>query len=113
MLPFYLAVSAIYGGLAYATNSILPGIVMHAGGDIWALTRLWTTGKPDWQLSPVPSGLIWETDIDPAFVTSVVAFIVLAGAATWAYIGVARAARSELTAGSSEEHPPPASTPAR
>jgi membrane protease YdiL (CAAX protease family) len=103
MLPFYLAVSAIYGGLAYATNSILPGVVMHAGGDIWSLTRLWTTGKPDWQLSPAPSGLIWETGIDPAFVTSVAAFIILAGVATWAYIGVARAARSEEEESSRQE----------
>ena len=97
MLPFYIAVSAIYGGLAYATNSILPGIVMHAAGDIWSVTRLWITGKPDWQLSPAPSALLWETGIDPAFVTSLAAFLVLAAAATWAIAGVAHAARAEQT----------------
>jgi hypothetical protein len=32
-LPFYFAISPIYGGLAYATNSILPGMALHAGGD--------------------------------------------------------------------------------
>lgn len=98
MIPFYMAVSAIYGGLAYATNSILPGIVMHVGGDIWSLTRLWITGKPDWQLSPVSSAPIWQTGIDPGFVTSLLAFLVLASVATWAYVGVARAVRAEAAA---------------
>src|SRR5688572_20641492 len=48
MMPFYVAVAAIYGGLAYATNSILPGLVLHAVGDVFSLTRLWTTGQPEW-----------------------------------------------------------------
>ena len=95
ILPFYLAVSAIYGGLAYATNSILPGMVLHAGGDIWSLTRQWMTGQPSWQLAPPQSALIWQTGIDAAFVTSIVAFLLLAAVATWAIVGVTHAARAE------------------
>ena len=52
MLPYYLAVAAVYGGLAYATNSILPAVVLHAGGDVFSLTRLWMTGQPEWQVPP-------------------------------------------------------------
>ena len=94
MLPFYLAVSAVYGGLAYATNSILPGMLLHAGGDLWSMTRQWMTGKPDWQLAPASAptpALIWDTGIDAAFVTSVVAFLLLSAIATWAIAGVRRA----------------------
>jgi len=99
ILPFYLAVSAIYGGLAYATNSILPGMALHAGGDLWSITRQWMTSRPSWQLGPVSSpALVWETGIDAAFVTSVVAFLLLGAIAAWAIIGVARASRAESTA---------------
>ena len=61
MMPFYLAVAAIYGGLAYLTKSILPGLVLHAGGDAFSLTRLWATGQPEWQTASTPPQLIWET----------------------------------------------------
>ena len=94
MLPFYLAVSAVYGGLAYATNSILPGMLLHAGGDLWSMTRQWMTGRPDWQLAPASAptpALVWDTGIDAAFVTSVVAFLLLSAIATWAIAGVRRA----------------------
>ena len=67
MMPFYLAVAAIYGGLAYLTNSILPGLVLHAGGDVFSLTRLWATGQPEWQTASTPPQLIWETGTDATF----------------------------------------------
>ena len=95
MLPFYIAVAAVYGGLAYVTNSILPGLVLHAGGDVFTLTRLWTTGQPEWQVSATHPGLIWDTGPDAAFLRSVVVFALLAAAALWAYSELARAARSE------------------
>jgi membrane protease YdiL (CAAX protease family) len=93
MLPFYVAVSAVYGGLAYATNSILPGLVLHAGGDVFSLTRLWITGRPEWQLSAAPAPLVWETGVDAAFVGSVVAFVLFGAAAAWSYSELARASR--------------------
>src|SRR5258708_6208524 len=33
LMPYYLLVAAIYGALAYLTNSILPSMVLHAGGN--------------------------------------------------------------------------------
>ena len=98
MLPFYIAVATVYGGLAYVTNSILPGLVLHAGGDVFSLTRLWTTGQPEWQVSATPPGLIWETGPDAAFLRSVTVFVLLAAAAIWAYSELARAAQPERAA---------------
>ena len=97
MLPFYMTVSAVYGGLAYATNSILPGLLLHAGGDVFSLTRLWMTGRPEWQLSASPPALVWETGVDAAFLGSIVAFAIFSAGAAWAYLELARAARSADT----------------
>jgi membrane protease YdiL (CAAX protease family) len=94
MLPYYLAVAAVYGGLAYATNSILPAMVLHAGGDVLSLTRLWATGQPEWQVSAKPPALIWETGADAAFWGYVAAFVLLGTGAVWAYAALARAARA-------------------
>ena len=96
MLPYYLAVAAIYGGLAYATNSILPGLALHAGGDVLSLTRLWVTGQPEWQVSGSarPAALIWDTGLDAEFVRPFLVFVVLGTAAVWAYAALARAARA-------------------
>ncbi len=98
MMPFYLAVAAIYGGLAYLTNSILPGLVLHAGGDVFSLTRLWTTGQPEWQTSSKPPQLIWETGTDPAFWGYLATFIVVGAAAVWAYATLASVVRPHLSA---------------
>lgn len=95
MLPFYIAVAAIYGTLAYLTSSILPGLVLHAGGDVFSLTRLWATGQPEWQLTEKPAGLIWDTGADAGFYASVALLILLGAAAIGAYAALASAARSE------------------
>jgi hypothetical protein len=92
MLPYYVAVSAVYGGLAYATNSILPGVALHAGGDVFSLTRLWVTGQPEWQVSGTMPQLIWESGVDAAFIGAAAAFTLLTTAAIWAFAELARAA---------------------
>jgi hypothetical protein len=76
MLPYYIAVAAVYGGLTWACNSILPALVLHAGGDIWSLTRLWITGHPEWQLATTPSLLVWDTGPDVSFVASIAALVI-------------------------------------
>lgn len=95
MMPYYLAVAAVYGGLAYATNSIWPSLVLHAGGDVFSLTRLWATGQPEWQLSSKPPQLVWETGADAAFWGYLTAFILVGAAAVWAYAALASATRAE------------------
>jgi membrane protease YdiL (CAAX protease family) len=76
MLPYYIAVAAVYGGIVWATDSILPSLVLHAGGDVWSLTRLWGTGRPEWQLSATAPPLVWTTGPDAAFVAATASFIV-------------------------------------
>ena len=51
MLPYYVAVAAVYGGLTWAADSILPALVLHSAGDVVVLTRWWATGLPEWQLT--------------------------------------------------------------
>jgi membrane protease YdiL (CAAX protease family) len=36
-LPYYLVISVIYGVLTWRTGSILPALVIHAGGDALAV----------------------------------------------------------------------------
>jgi len=88
MLPYYIAVAAVYGGLTWATNSILPALVLHSGGDVWSLVRLWMTGRPEWQLSSTHASLVWETGVDAGFLMSAAAFVVLSALTYWAYRAV-------------------------
>jgi membrane protease YdiL (CAAX protease family) len=90
MLPYYIAVAAVYGGLTWAANSILPALVLHAGGDVWSLGRLWLTGRPEWQLSPQAPARVWDTGVDGAFLLSAGACLVLAGVTIWAYASMRR-----------------------
>lgn len=77
MLPYYLAVAGVYGGLTWAADSILPALVLHAGGDVWSLTRLWRTGKPEWQLGTAssPAG---ASGFDAAFAMTAVGTLLMA-----------------------------------
>ncbi len=70
MLPYYVAVSAVYGGLTWAADSILPAVVLHSVGDIVVLTRWWLTGRPEWQVGATVPPLLWERGIDWSFVLS-------------------------------------------
>src|SRR5204863_715691 len=94
MLPYYIAVSAVYGGLTWAANSILPAVVLHSAGDVWSLVRLWWTGRPEWQLSSAPAKLVRETGVDAAFLLSAAACAVLGGLTWWSYVGVHSLGRS-------------------
>ena len=77
MLPYYVAVAAVYGGLTWAADSILPAIVLHSAGDVVVLIRWWATGRPEWQLSATPPPLVSQTGIDAGFVTTLLMAIVL------------------------------------
>ena len=64
MLLDDVAVSAVYGGLTWAADSILPAVVLHSTGDMIVLTRWWATGRPEWQLTATPPPLVWEHGLD-------------------------------------------------
>ncbi len=77
LMPFYLAVAAVYGALAYFTNSIFPSMVLHAGGNVLAAFDLFARGQSEWQASSSPKPLIWETGADASFWISCVAVLVV------------------------------------
>ena len=107
MLPVHIAVAGVYGGLTWATDSILPALVLHAGGDVFSLTRLWTTGRAEWQLTAERAPLVWESGFDAAFSGALVALVLLAGATAWAYLKL-RALTSPSRSTAIPEASPPA-----
>lgn len=100
ILPYYLLVAAIYGMMAYGTNSIWPGIVLHAGGNVLVLSRQWITGRGEWQVADAPPQLVWETGPDTAFWGALVAFLLLGGLSAWLFATLAstRTSRSRSIA---------------
>lgn len=94
LLPYYIAVAAVYGALAYLTESILPSMVLHAGGNIFSAFELFALGRSEWQTSASPKPLIWETGPDASFWGAVLAALTAGAAAVWAYAALARVARN-------------------
>lgn len=88
MLPYYVAVSFVYGGLTWAADSILPALVLHSAGDVVVLTRWWMTGLPEWQISAEPAPLVSEAGFDSSFVLMTLAAVALIALTAWAYNGV-------------------------
>lgn len=93
LMPYYLLVAAIYGALAWLTNSILPSLVLHAGGNFLGGIGLLAQGHREWQASSSPAPLIWEAGADALFWISCVAVLIVGAAAVWAYVALATVAR--------------------
>lgn len=94
--PYYVAVAAIYGTVTYLTNSILPAVVLHTGGNLYSDIDLWLHGQAEWQAPSGPATLIWKTGPDRSFWIWSIALLVTAGAMFWAYFMLARVARNQL-----------------
>lgn len=93
LLPFYLAVAAVYGLLAAATNSTFPGMALHAGGNLFSAFSFLLQGRSEWELTASPPPTIWQVGLDTSFLANVAALIVVAGTAALAYQGLFKAAR--------------------
>ena len=93
LLPFYVGVAAVYGMLAYLTDSILPGMLLHAGGNVLAAMAFFIGGRSEWQLAATPGPTILESGPDASFWLQLGAFIVVAAVAVRAYAALAKAAR--------------------
>ncbi len=98
LLPYYLAVAAVYGALAYLTDSIFPSMLLHSGGNMFSAFDLFTRGRSEWQLSPEAQPLIWETGSDTAFWGNVAALVIVAALTVWAYSALANAMRKRRAA---------------
>jgi membrane protease YdiL (CAAX protease family) len=94
LLPYYLSVAAVYGTLAYFTNSILPSMVLHASGNAFAAIDLFARGRSEWQTSSSPEPLIWQTGTDASFWISSIGFLLVSFAAVGAYVALASVARA-------------------
>ena len=88
MLPYYIAVSAVYGGLTWAANSILPALVLHSAGDVVVLTRWWLTGRPEWQIGPTVPPLVADSGVDAHFVLTAFTSVALVAGTAAAYLAV-------------------------
>ena len=70
-MPYYLAAAVIYGVLAYRTGSILPSVILHAGGNALVdMLAWWRFANSASASSPAP--LVWQSGIDLAFLTNLV-----------------------------------------
>ncbi len=96
LMPYYVAVAAVYGALAYLTNSILPSMLLHAGGNVLSAIDFFVRGRSEWQTSSTPAPLIWETGADGPFWLSLAATLIAGTAAVWAYAALASAVRGSL-----------------
>ncbi|HEU5305422.1 MAG TPA: CPBP family intramembrane glutamic endopeptidase [Gemmatimonadales bacterium] len=94
LLPYYMAVAAVYGALAHLTDSTLPSMVLHGGGNVLSAFDLFTRGRSEWQPSAAPKPLIWEAGLDAAFLVNAAALFVVGAAAVWAYFELSRGARA-------------------
>jgi membrane protease YdiL (CAAX protease family) len=94
LLPYYVAVAVVYGGLAYATNSTLPSMVLHAGGNALSAFGLFAQGHSEWQLGTQSAPLVWQSGVDAAFVVNVAAFLAVGLGACMAYRALFSAARA-------------------
>jgi hypothetical protein len=101
MLPYYIAVSAVYGGLTWAANSILPALVLHAAGDIVVLTRWWLTGRPEWEIGATLPALVWDGGVDLQFVLTAATATAFVAVTAIAYRAVQRLRIKELASSSS------------
>jgi hypothetical protein len=90
LMPFYMSAAVVYGLLAYLTNSVLPRMVLHAGGNILGSLDLFMRGQSEWQASATPSPLVWASGPDASFWLSCITAVLLIAAATWAYTMLAR-----------------------
>jgi membrane protease YdiL (CAAX protease family) len=96
LLPYYVFVAAIYGTVTYLTNSILPAVVLHTGGNIYSNAELFWRGRAEWQASAETGILVWESGPDASFWISSGAAAIVAGAMVWAYVMLARSVREAI-----------------
>lgn len=97
LLPYAMAAAVVYGALAHFTDSTLPSMAFHAGGNIFSAAGFFLGGRSEWEVSPEPAPLIWETGPDPSFFGAVFALFVVGAAAVWAFSALSRAAHVEET----------------
>jgi membrane protease YdiL (CAAX protease family) len=104
LMPYFLAVAAVYGALAYLTNSIFPSMLFHAGGNMLGALAFFGQGRSEWQASKHPLPLIWDSGPDASFWFTVGSLLCVGTAAVAAYAALSRCRPSIM--GNQERDPP-------
>jgi membrane protease YdiL (CAAX protease family) len=95
LMPYFMAVGLIYGTIAHLTDSILPSMLLHAGGNILSgIPLLWGRDAAGIAGTASAPGLVWEGGADATFWISCGALLVVTAAAIGAYRVLARVARA-------------------
>ena len=81
-LLIYFLVGVVFGLIAYCTNSILPGILVHIIGDLAFFTLIWP--------HDATRRLVWDSGTDPWFWIPAVQAIVFTALAILAFTRLAR-----------------------
>jgi membrane protease YdiL (CAAX protease family) len=94
LLPYYVAVAALYGTITQRCRSILPAVVLHTVGNLYSNFDLWLHGRSDWQAPASANTPVWRTGTDPAFWGACAGLLVSALATLWAFSRLAAATAS-------------------
>ena len=98
---FIVLASVVYGILAYLVNSILPGIVLHATGDMIGIGLIWWFSNHP---APGPAQVGLADAVRDSTMVAMLAIAVVFGiASAWSFRRLARAQRPP---GSSPPNPP-------
>lgn len=95
MIPHYMVVAAVYGSLAWLTNSIYPGMVLRVGGNLFSALGLLASGGLNSGMTTPRKPLVWETGVDAAFLLSIGAVILVGLFTILAYRAMAGVVRRE------------------
>jgi uncharacterized protein len=85
LMPFYMLVAVNYGVMAWLTNSVVPGIILHAGGNIFNAMLLLGAGRSEWRVGGEGKSLVWEAGADLTFWISLIGFFVMTTISVWAF----------------------------
>jgi membrane protease YdiL (CAAX protease family) len=93
--PYYVAVSAVYGTVAFLTNSVWPAVVLHTSGNVYSNIDLLLHGRADWQAPAGSATLVGTTGVDSGLVQLITGLGVIFAAMLWAYTRLAAIIRLE------------------
>lgn len=95
-IVFYFLVGAVFGAIAYLTDSVLPALPVHVAGDLLFFFAIW----------PADSArqLIWTHGADLGFWLNAAQAVAFGALAVWAF---RRLARSRGTGGTAARRPDP------
>ena len=93
LLPYYIIVSAVYGGLAWLTDSVYPSMALHAFGNFFGSLGV-LAGRGDWSQEVASRApLIWQSGPDAAFWGAVALLAVLSAVTVAAFAVLAKQRR--------------------